>query len=518
MKFLGDGVLIEFSSAVNAVAFALDLQRRMGEMNEPVAEARRIRLRVGINLGEVIGEGADIFGEGVNMASRLEALAEPGGIAVSGKVHEEVRGKLDADFADLGEQHLKNIAGPVKIYSAVIAARLSQTSTRPLPDKPSIAILPFDNMSGDPEQEYFSDGITEDIITELSRFRSLRVIARNSSFVYKGKPVKVEQAARELGVDFVVEGSVRRLGNRLRITAQLISAATASHVWADRYDRSMEDLFAVQDEVVKSIVGTVEGRLAHMVAERSEARPQTNVAAYELVLRARQLMRTFDAEPAEALLRKAIAASPNYAQAHAWLSLVYLVHFFHDFRLETVGEAVGLGKKAVSLDENDSYCHGQLATCYLFSGKFDLAEIHSQRSLQLNPADPQALSWRAHVVSRSGRPQEALRLLDECLQNDPFPPSYYWEGRAIALLVARMFEDSITATRRKAKPFWWDRYMLAVCHAHLGRLPESQAEIAALLGERPGLVLTDVMKAEPYLRPEDAQMLIDGLRLAGMPE
>ena len=384
--------------------------------------------------------------------------------------------------------------------------------------KPTIAVLPFTNLGGDPEQEYFADGITDDIITELSRFHSLFVIARNSAFAYKGQAANVIDIGSELGVGFVVKGSVRRLGGRVRITAQLVNTASGSHVWAERYDRPFEDLFDVQDEVVSAIAATAEGRLASEIADRAGAKPKANISAYELVLQARQSLGTFDTEIAEPLLRKALTLDPNYAQAHAWLSWVYAIKFFNDINANTINEAVVLGRKAVALDPHDSHCHAQLGFAYLFARKFELADVQTKRALEINPTDGYAMNSRAQWLSRAGQAEEALRILAEALRRDPYPPSWYWENLAVALITLGKFEEAISAVNRKSRVLWWDHYMLGVCYTYLGRLSEAKAEIAELRNQRPALTIRDIMSAEPYKNPEDAQRLIDGLRKAGLPE
>ena len=331
VKLMGDGVLIEFGSAVNAVAGALELQRRMAEANEPLPKTRQIILRIGINLGDVIGEGEDIYGEGVNIAARLEALAEPGGTCISAKVHEEVHGKLNCTFEDMGEQTIKNIARPVRAYrlrpDKVIDGASPGRPALSLPDKPSIAVLPFQNMSGDPEQEYFADGMVEDIITALSRLRWLFVIARNSSFTYKGRAVDVKQVGRELGVRYVLEGSVRKAGKRVRITGQLIDASTGAHLWADRFDGELADIFDLQDQVTASVVGAIAPKLEQAEIERAKRKPTESLDAYDYFLRGmaafHQLTRPSNDE-ALALFSRAIELDPDFASAYGMAARCYL--------------------------------------------------------------------------------------------------------------------------------------------------------------------------------------------------
>ena len=324
-KTTGDGVLVEFASAVNAVQCAVELQQGMAAANEGRTEERHIILRIGVNLGDVMVEGGDLYGDGVNIAARLETLAEPGGILVSGTAHDHIGSKVKVAFEDMGAQTLKNIAQPVRAYRVAATPVVAVATPKHVSDKPSIAVLPFTNMSGDPEQEYFSDGITEDIITELSRFRSLFVIARNSSFVYKGKPIKVGTVARELGVKYVLEGSVRRAGSRVRVTAQLVDAASGNHVWAERYDRELADIFAVQDDVTRSIVGALTVGLEDEALERARRKRPENLQAYEHWLRGKRAIWTTGESNLQSRrhFERAIAIDSNYSAAYSGLAITY---------------------------------------------------------------------------------------------------------------------------------------------------------------------------------------------------
>ena len=328
VKTMGDGLLVEFPSVVEAVSCALAVQRAIVERNVATSEEKRIAFRIGVNLGDIIVEDGDIHGDGVNIAARLEGIAELGGICISEDAFRQVRGKVDAEFADLGEQNLRNITRPIRVYRALLNQRpAAPASTLPLPDKPSIAVLPFQNISGDPEQEYFADGMVEEIITALSKVRWFFVIARNSSFTYKGRTVDVKQVGRELGVHYVLEGSVRRAGNRLRITAQLVEAAAGTHVWAERYDRELADIFVLQDEITERVVAAIEPELYAAEHFRSQRKPPENLDAWECVIRALshvgEVTRAGMAE-AEALCRRAVAIAPAYGQAHCMLARVLL--------------------------------------------------------------------------------------------------------------------------------------------------------------------------------------------------
>ncbi|MEE9479700.1 MAG: adenylate/guanylate cyclase domain-containing protein, partial [Kiloniellales bacterium] len=367
VKLMGDGLLTEFASVVEAVACAVEIQGAMAERNAEVPEDRRIQFRIGINVGDVMVEGDDIYGDGVNIAARLEGLAEPGGICVARNVFNQVKGKIDTAFEDLGEKEVKNIAEPVQVYRVSLSlpetAALKTGKTAPtlaLPDKPSIAVLPFDNMSGDPDQAYFSDGMTEDIITELARFRSLFVIARNSSFAFRDRTTDVAEIGRQLGVQYVVEGSVRKAGNRVRVTAQLIDAATANHIWAERYDRDLDDIFAVQDEVVRTVVATLAGRLEQAGRESAKQKPPSNLGAYDFFLRGRNHfyhMTCSDNRTAQEMFAKAIELDPGYAPAHAGLAKSNFLDWFGGWSADLQASrqrGVALAEKAVALDDTDS--------------------------------------------------------------------------------------------------------------------------------------------------------------------
>jgi TolB-like protein len=517
-KVAGDGVLVEFVSAVNAVQCAVELQHGMAAANGDLPEDRRIMLRVGVNLGDVMVEGSDLYGDGVNIAARLEGIAEPGGILVSGTTYDYVKNKISAGFDELGTQTLKNIAEPVRAYRVVGTPAVMLAVPKVTTEKPSIAVLPFDNLSGDLERQFFSDGITEDIIAALSRFRSIFVIARNSSFQYRDKATDVRRIARELGVQYVVEGSVRKAGNQLRITAQLIDATTGNHVWAERYDGSLDDVFAVQDEVVHTIVASLEGRLATRIAEQSRRKPTQNLAAYECVLQAREHLSTFDTAAAEPLLRRAIELDPGYAQAHSWLAGVFLVNYFFDPQSDLLDHALVYGKRAVSLDPSDGLCHSGLGLIYMFRRQFELAGLHCERALALNPNDAGIIVDHGNWLTRIGRVTEALIEFDKALKRDPFPPSYYWETRSVALCQARRFEEAIEAVRRMSRLFSWSHAMLAACHAQLGRRDEARAEAAEVLRMQPDFTVSWLMREEPFENPADAEPLLEGLRMAGLPE
>ncbi len=529
VKLMGDGLLAEFPSVVEAVQCAVDIQQAMAGREADLPDERRIRLRIGINLGDIIVEGDDIYGDGVNVAARLEGLASPDGICVSGTVFDHVKSKVGLDFADLGEQQVKNIDQPVQVYRIVLdgeadaseAAEIvaGRAAVLELPDKPSIAVLPFTNMSGDPEQEYFSDGITEDIITELSRFRSLFVIARNSSFHYKGRSPKVQDVGRELGVRYVPEGSVRRAGNRMRITAQLVEATTGNHVWSDRYDRDKQDLFAVQDEVTQAIAATIEGRMASTGAQRSRRKPTDDLVAYDYFLQGRENSEhRGDPDAAAQLLRRAIELDPGFAQAHTWLSWLYIHLFNVDLRSEMLREALILARKAVSLDETDAWSHAIVGLACLFGRQHDLAGHHIDRAVALNSVDIRIASVRGMWLAFTGRGDEAAKSLDVALRRDPFPPVMVWDTLNVALFQARRYEKTIQVLNRLPRLARWNHYYLAASYAHLDQIERARASGAEIQQLLPGFSLGQVGLTETFKDQADMDHLLEGLRKAGLPE
>ncbi|MGC2200710.1 MAG: adenylate/guanylate cyclase domain-containing protein [Stellaceae bacterium] len=527
VKTTGDGMLVEFPSVVDAVRCAVEVQRGMADRNGASPPAERIEFRVGINLGDVIVEDEDIFGDGVNIAARLEALAEPGEVLVSNTVYDQVRDRLPFVFEDLGEQQVKNIARPVRMHRVrdpTLAAKspsASATPALPLPDKPSIAVLPFQNMSGDPEQEYFADGMVEEIITALSRIRWLFVIARNSSFTYKGQAVDVKQVGRELGVRYVLEGSVRKAAGRVRITAQLIDAATDAHLWADRFDGSLEDIFELQDQVATSVAGVIEPALQAAEMRRSAARPTTDLGAYDFYLRAlAAFYPTTKQRIVEALdlLEQAIAIDPHYGPALAWTAMCHmrlvldgwaeeletnrskaielarqtlqvarddpgiLVHaaFTLAYFGEDIDAMLGLIDRALAL--NPSYARGWYVSGLLrsFAGQHDLAVAHVETSLRLSPRErmgaPLVVIGVAYFFKRLF--DQAVPKLLLSIQDQPGYPASY-------------------------------RY-LAACYAHTGRLDEARAIVARLRAISPQ-VMPIVL---PFRNPEDRELFLSGLRLA----
>jgi adenylate cyclase len=538
VKLMGDGALVEFPSIVDAVICATALQQGMAERNTDVPQDDRIEFRIGVNLGDVIIEGDDIYGDGVNVAARLETLAEPGGIALSGYAHDHVAGKLDLGFEDAGEHKLKNIARPIRVYRVAAKRRSVETSSPAAPpsaaDKPSIAILPFTNMSGDPEQEYFSDGITEDIITELSRFHSLLVTARNSSFAFKDKSVDVKEIGRQLGVAHVLEGSVRRAGNRVRITAQLIDALTGNHVWAERYDRELRDVFDVQDEVTQAIVSIIAGRLGNPGAGGSKRRHPENMNAYELVLRGKEHFQFNTRQEnlkARELFERAIELDPHYAQAYTWLGWTH----FYDYELGWSRDSerssrlgYSCAKRAVELDASDAWAQSGVSYSYMYNRQFDLGEVHIDRAIRLNPNDADILSLRGLFLSYLGRPEEGMESLEMALRRNPFGMDWYLWCLGIAQSTAAKHDKAVRAWREMSNTPTEVFACLAASYAHLGQMDAARRNLATFL-ERSRDELADFpgddvagwrsywFKSFPYRDPENLEQLVDGLRKAGLP-
>jgi adenylate cyclase len=526
VKTTGDGFLIEFDSVVGAVECALALQRLAAERNAGVRSERRMEWRIGVHLGDVLIEGDDILGDGVNIAARLEGIADAGGICISEDAFRQVRGKVEAEFADHGEQSLKNIARPLRVYSVrpTLASdrRLAPVAGLPLPDKPSIAVLPFANMSGDPEQEYFADGMVEEIITALSRIRWLFVIARNSSFTYKGKAVDVKQVGRELGVRYVLEGSVRKGGNRVRITAQLIEAETGAHLWADRFDGSLEDVFELQDHVAISVAGVIEPALQAAEVRRSRVRPTSYLTAYDLYLRALGNFPWFGKEQmagAIELFEQAVAIDPCFAPALGWAAVCHT-----RFRLDGYAEdpetsrrtAKSLAEQALARAGGDP---GVLANVAMTLGDDEDAEITSaialiDQSLALNPSSARAWFISGLLRVLASECDEAIKHVETCLRlspRDPVGVPLYIMGSAY--FFSRRFAEATEKLALSVRAYagWPLPYRtLAACYAHMGKLADARAVIDRLRALGP-VAATEINR---YRRAEDRELLLSGLRLA----
>jgi len=534
VKTTGDGLLAEFASVVDAVRCAVELQRAMITRNAATPAERRIEFRMGINVGDIIIEDGDIFGDGVNIAARLEALAEPGGICLSAAAHEQVRDRLDLAFDDLGEQQVKNITRPVRTYRVVLGgssrAVPPAAAPLPLPDKPSLVVLPFQNLTGDAEQEYFVDGMVEEITTAIARLPWLFVIARNSAFTYKGKAVDVKQVAQELGVRYVLEGSVRKAGNRVRITGQLIDTTTGAHIWADRFDGALDDIFELQDQVASNVAGAIEPKLRQTEIERASRKPAADLTAYDLYLRAlAQSYRFTDEGVAEAvvLARQALAIDPSYAPAAALVGFcrgLQRVQGWGALSDEDIGEACRLAQQALEAERNDAETIGQAARAlFVLAGEAAMAAAALDRALALNPNAAHTWMVRGSIHALRNQPEAAIEAVERARRLSPFDPYtfLYASNIAAAHLVAQRFELAIE---------WADRALhdqprlvaamrvKVAANAHLGRLDEARAELSRVLAIYPELTIAGFREYAHHMAPEVLEIYVAGLRLAGLPE
>jgi adenylate cyclase len=531
VKLIGDGVIAEFSSVVDAVSCALSVQRPNATTADQSASQPNIVLRIGINLGDVIIEGDDIYGDGVNIAARLEPLAEPGGICVSSIVHESVGNRIDVHFQDGGEISVKNIDRPIKVWKwhpGATTATAAQSAAKPKPNvaAASIAVLPFTNMSGDPEQEYFSDGISEDIITDLSKIAGLMVIARNSSFSYKGRSVDVRSVGRDLGVRSVVEGSIRRAGNRVRITAQLTDAATGAHLWADRYDRDLTDIFEVQDEVVAKIVGVLAVTLTKGEQQRLRQHGTSNVEAYECWLRARALLTRGSRESviqARAMYRRAIEFDVNFAAPHAGLAFAAIADYVSAWApdpAQALLEAEGWARRALELSDHEPVSHMALGNVLLWRRDHVGALAEFARMIALDPNFAQGYTATGLALMYAGEPARALEPFATAMRLDPHYPDIVLHFLAQANfslgkyeIAAQLLRDRIVRNPNTDA----SRMLLASCYGHLGRTEDAQAVWAALLKVNPDFSVKQRARVLPYKNPEDFQRILEGLAKAGLP-
>jgi TolB-like protein/class 3 adenylate cyclase len=522
----GDGILAEFPSVVNAVKCAVAIQSKMAERNRGIEPEHRMQFRIGINIGDVVFDEARIYGDGINVAARLEGIAEPGGICISRKVYEEIDGKLDIAWEDAGEQNLKNIARPVRVYRSKLARVAPGPS---VPDKPSIAVLPFNNMSGDPEQEYFADGMAEEILTALSKCKSLFVIARNSSFIYKGRAVDVRQIGRELGVRYVLEGSVRRSGLRLRFAAQLIEADAGSHIWADRFDGELTDVFDLQDRITESVVAAIEPNLQDAEIERLRAKPTNNLDAYDLLLRAQQLEYEYTAESLLEAIKcsmDAVRIDPGYAPAMALAAYCYGERRFQgwtkDVAFET-NEGLRLARRSIELSRDDANVLWMAALAiWQIGSDIHQAKELAHRSLLLNPNSAIACTIAGWVEAYSGNFDKGLELLRRSQRLSPRDPRSWFNsaGMALAFLGKGEFEDGATWAKKALSQnpqYTVAMRLVAANAAHLGDEKLGHEQVRAMLSIEPQLTLASLRSRLSYMHDTLWNQLSTGLALAGLP-
>jgi TolB-like protein/class 3 adenylate cyclase/Tfp pilus assembly protein PilF len=575
----GDNLLAEFGSVVDAVNCAVEIQRELAERNAELPPARQMEFRIGINLGDVVEEEGRIYGDGVNIAARLESLAEGGGICISGTAYDQVVNKLGLEYEFLGEQKVKNIERPIRVYrvlsypgaaahrvikakslmerkwlkgaiaattvlvlGAVIVAiwhfylRPSpppiepasiQKMAFPLPDKPSIAVLPFTNMSGDPEQEYFSDGITEEIITGLSKVPRLFVIARNSTFTYKGKPVKVQQVSEELGVQYVLEGSVRKAKDRVRITAQLVDATTGKHLWAEKYERELKDIFALQDEIMMKVIAALQVRLTEGEQALIVAGGTDNFEAYAKFLQGLEYGKRFNRDGnllARKMTQEAIALDPNYPRGYRLLATTH----FLDVQLgistsprKSLAKAAQLYQKVIAMDPTDAVAHGFLGYVYTLMRQHEKGINEAEKAVTLNPNAADAQCLFGHILHFNGRHKEAIESITKAIRLNPFPPNWYFLQLGYAYRQAGRYEEAIAALKKSLRVSpnnLLAHSCLASCYALSGLQDEARAEVAEVLRIHPKFSLEYAAKTLPYKNPADKELAITALRKAGLPE
>lgn len=526
VKRTGDGLLVDFASAVEAVRCAVAIQSGMADRNRTTHEESRIEFRIGVNLGDVIMEGDDIYGDGVNIAARLEGIAEPGTVFVSRAVRDAVRDRLEVVLEDLGERPVKNIAKPVRVFRIGAAGQRSAPAPPPVPDKPSIAVLPFANLSGDAEQEYFSDGMTEDLITDLSKVAGMFVIARNSSFAYKGKAAKLQEIGRDLGVRFVLEGSIRKAGNRARITAQLVDARSGGHLWADRFDRELTDIFATQDEVVQKIVGALAVTLSPTEEQRLRRRGTDNVRAYDFWWRARDLLHrgTRDAAAqARAMHLQAIEIDENFAAPYAGLAFVAIAEYVNgwvDDTAHALNEAERRARRAIELNDQEPIGYMALGSALMWRRDHDGALAAHRISIDLDPNRADGNIVAGVALMYSGRSVEALEHFATAMRLDPHYPNmllHFLAQAQFSLGHYKVAADHLLGRIARNPDTDASRMLLAACYGHLGLTDDARAVWAQLLMVNPRFALEQRARILPYKNAGDFQRIVDGLSRARLP-
>ncbi len=530
VHYAGDAVLVRFAAAVDAVVCAEAVQRELAASNAALPEARRVRFRIGVNLGDVIEDRGDIYGDGVNVAARLESLAEPGGICISGTVYDAIGGRLPLPFEYTGEQWVKNIDRPVRVYRARLEAPHDAMpipgSPPALEERPTIAVLPFHNTSGDPAQEYFADGLTEDIITALCLWRSFPVVARNSSFAYKGRSMDVRQVAAELGSRYVLEGGVRKRGDRLRITAELVDAGLGHHVWAQRFDRRLEDVFDIQDEIAQRIATTLVPELERAEYGRSVNKRTESLTAWDLYLQGMVAINELTPQGtarARECFQRAVDLDPRYCQAWAGLALSHerdLLLEVAQERAPVVEKAFAAARRAVALDESSYLAHLVLGTAYLWDNQHEAAIAETEHAHRLNPNDAYVCLALGNKLDVTGRSREGIPQLERALALNPQDPHVhmYMCFLARAYVNARRYEEALSWARRAAQRhpgYAQAHYMMAVCLGHLGRREEARAAVEACERAQPGFVARRA-SWQPYRDTAANEHIREGLRKAGL--
>jgi adenylate cyclase len=525
-KLMGDGALIEFPSVIKAVQCAVEIQNSVSTKTWGWSDGRRIELRIGVHLGDVIALGSDLYGSGVNLAARLQALAEPGGVCISSSVHEHMGGRSSWAWNDMGEQTVKNIAKPVRVYGFVprTSAAVAAASEPTIRSRPSVAVLPFANMSGDPEQEFFADGLTEEILTELSRFRGLLVISRNSTFKYKGKPIDLRQVSRDLGADYLIEGSVRKMGDRVRVIVQLIDGRTDQHIWADRYDRKLTDIFDIQDEITTAIVATLPGRIEAATRNTLARKKTDNLLAYECVLTGKTLHHRSTREANAAaleMLDRGIELDPNYAHAHAWKACVVGQAWVNgwctdrDAAWNTVTRELEI---AMSLDDHDSDVHRVYAAVCLTRDDHDQAMYHQERALALNPNDDLIVVQQGEMLTWIGKPDQGITWILKAMRLNPYHPERFWNHLGRAYFVARRYSDAVGAFRRITAPDQSHFAFMAAIEAKLNNFAAAAQFVREVLARDPNFSSSAYIKTLHYKNPEDREHHLEALIAVGLPK
>ena len=530
VDIVGDNLLAEFNSAVDAVNCGTEIQQEIAQRNTELPDNRKMQFRIGINVGDVVEENGRIYGDGVNIAARIESLSNAGGICISGRVFDQVENKLDLKFDFLGEQKVKNIERPIRVYAAKMADDVTESGVdkkHEPPAKPSIAVLPFLNMSGDVDQDYFSDGITEDIITALSKFRWFFVIARNSSFTYKGKTIEVKQVAEDLGVRYVLEGSVRKVGQKVRITAQLIDAPTGYHVWAERYDRELEDIFAVQDEITHNIVRSVGPEFLSAEMKRAQRKDVLNLDVWDYIMRASSHHGRYtkkDAAEAQRLLHKAIELDPMSSEAFCLLAFTHLMQVqfgWSESRAKSIKEAEKAAQSAVAIDDRDAWAHTALGLVDLISKRYDDAVFRLKNAINLNPNLANAYGAIGQALALAGEYEAAVTHINKAIRLSPHDPFIvYWFGHlGVAAFADERYEDACYWGRKTIQHnpmFPGGHRLVAASCGQLGQSQEAARELKELLLLMPGMTADDVRRQVPFKRSIDMERYIEGLRKAGL--